>query len=194
MMMTVRIFPSMLWMFLFLAFLPCASAIPNGAAFPDMTFKAFNMLVEEIFGSEISLATVIMVLLTLTNNPDLLSLHAWQQNPAKGEKKFEVTAWIKALANALHDKLGDDIYTLQRDDEEIDTNTALINSVGRKLDQFSKDLNLYPYNSRGRFQGKHHMLKFSLSLQFVLIVLNVRKCLVDYGLFIKSQKHEIYQK
>ena len=63
-------------MLLFFAFLPSASAIPNGAVFPDMTFRAFNMLVKEIFGSEISLATVIMVLLTLTNNPDLLSLHA----------------------------------------------------------------------------------------------------------------------
>src|SRR5271156_5588110 len=85
---TVRIFPSMLWMFLFLAFLPSTSAIPNGAAFPDMTFRVFNMLVEEIFGSEKSLATVITVLLTLTNNPDFLSLHARQQNPVKGEKKF----------------------------------------------------------------------------------------------------------
>ena len=159
----------MLWMLLFLAFLPSASAIPNGAAsFPDMTFRAFNMLVEQIFGSDISLATVIMVLLTLTNNPDLLSLHARQQNPVKGEKKIEVTAWIKALANALHDKLGDDIYTLQRDDEQ-NSDTALINSVGRKLDQFSKDLSLYPYNSRGKFQGKLKTISHA-QIQPVLVI------------------------
>ena len=196
--MFLKAFPTMLWTLLFLAILPTASAIPNEAAFPDISFRTFNTLVQEIFGSEISLATVLMMLFTLTNNPTLLSLHARQQNPAVklGERKVEITSWIRALAHALHDKLEDQIYTLQRDDEEDtrDSNSALINSMGRKLDQFSKDLNLYPYNSRGRFQGKHHMLKFSLSLQFVLIVLNVRKCLVDYGLFIKSQKHEIYQK
>src|SRR6202522_3456695 len=167
--MFLRVFPSMLWMLLFLAFLPSASAIPNGAAsFPDMTFRAFNMLVEQIFGSDISLATVIMVLLTLTNNPDLLSLHARQQNPVKGEKKIEVTAWIKALANALHDKLGDDIYTLQRDDEQ-NSDTALINSVGRKLDQFSKDLSLYSYNSRETFQGKLKTISHA-QIQPVLVI------------------------
>ena len=170
--MFLRVFPNMLWMFLFLAFLPSASAIPNGAAFPNMTFRAFNMLIEEIFGSEISLATVIMVLMTLINNPDLLSLHARQQNPVKGEKKIEVTAWIKALANALHDKLGDDIYTLQRDDEQIETrnsDTALTNSVGRKLDQFSKDLSLYPYNSKGKFQGKLETISHA-QIQPVLVI------------------------
>ena len=99
------------------------------------------MLAQEIFGSDITLATVLMVLFTLTNNPTLLSLHAQQQNPVvKGERKVEITPWIKALAHALHDKLEDQIYTLQMDDEEdtSDSNSALINSVERKLDQFSK--------------------------------------------------------
>jgi hypothetical protein len=60
------------------------------------------------------------------------------------------------LAHTLHDKLEDQIYTLQRDDEKDagDSNSALINSVERKLDQFSKQLDLYPYNSRGNFQRK----------------------------------------
>ena len=145
----------MLWTLLFLATLPTAPAIPNEAAFPDISFRTFNTLVQEIFGSEISLATVLMVLFTLTNNPTLLSLHAWQQNPAVklGERKVEITSWIKTLAYALHDKLKDQIYTLQKDDEEDirDSNSALINSIGRKLDQFSKHLNLYPYNSKGKF-------------------------------------------
>jgi hypothetical protein len=152
--------------------MPSASAIPNGAAFPDMTFKAFNILVEDIFGSNISLATVIMVLLSITNNPNLLSLHARQQNPAvRGERKIEVTAWIKALANALHDKLEDDIHTLQKDNETDtkNSNTALINSVGRKLDQFSKDLGLYPYNSRGKFQGKLETISHA-QIQPVIVI------------------------
>ena len=145
----------MLWGLLFLAVLPTASAIPNEAAFPNISFRTFNVFVQENFGTDISLATVLMVLFTLTNNPTLLSLHARQQNPAvPGENKVEITAWIKALARALQEKLADQIYTLQKDDDTVTTNNALINSVGGKLDQFAKHLNLYPYNSRGKFQGK----------------------------------------
>ena len=135
--MFLKEFPTILWALLFLAVLPTVSAISNEAAFPDITFRAFNILVQDIFGSDISLATVLMVLLTLTNNTTLLSLHAQQQDPVvKGERKVEITAWIKALAHALHDKLEDDIYTLQKDDEKDtrDSNSALVNSVGGKLD------------------------------------------------------------
>ena len=140
----------MLWALLFLAVLPTASAIPNEAAFPNISFRTFNVFVQENFGTDISLATVLMVLFTLTNNPTLLSLHACQQNPAvPGENKVEITAWIKALARALQEKLADQIYTLQKDDDTVTTNNALINSVGGKLDQFAKHLNLHPYNSRG---------------------------------------------
>ena len=163
----------MLWTLLFLAILPTASAIPNEAAFPDISFRTFNTLVQETFGSEISLATVLMVLFTLTNNPTLLSLHARQQNPAVklGERRIEITSWIKALAHALHDKLEDQIYTLQRDDEEDtrDSDSAFISSVGRKLDQFSKHLNLYPYNSKGKFQGKLKTISHA-QIQPVLVI------------------------
>ncbi|KAF8801340.1 hypothetical protein BYT27DRAFT_7115305 [Phlegmacium glaucopus] len=147
----------MIWAFLFLAVLPTASALPNEGAFPNITFRAFNILVQENFGSDVSLATVLLVLFTLTNNPTLLSLHAQQQNPAvQGEYKVEITAWIKALARALHDKLATEINTLQTDDKR-DTeksNSALISALGGKLDLFAKNLNLYPYNSKGKFQGK----------------------------------------
>jgi hypothetical protein len=171
--MFLKAFPTMLWTLLFLAILPTASAIPNEAAFPDISFRTFNTLVQETFGSEISLATVLMVLFTLTNNPTLLSLHARQQNPAVklGERRIEITSWIKALAHALHDKLEDQIYTLQRDDEEDtrDSDSAFISSVGRKLDQFSKHLNLYPYNSKGKFQGKLKTISHA-QIQPVLVI------------------------
>src|SRR5271169_2590347 len=169
--MVLKAFPTMLWTLVILALLPTASAIPDEAAFPDITFKTFNMLVEEIFGSDISLATVLMVLFTLTNNSTLLSLHARQQNPVvKGEYKVGVTAWIKALACALHDKLEDNIYTLQRDDEKGTGNSnRLIHTVGEKLDQFSKRLNLYPDNSKGKFQGKLKPISHA-QIQPVLVI------------------------
>ena len=155
--MVLKSFAPILWVLFFLAILPTASALPNEGAFPNITFREFNIFVEETFGSDVSLATVLMVLFTLTNNPTLLSLHARQQNPAvHGENKVEITAWIKALARALQEKLAARADTLQMDNER-DTkqsNSALINSLGGKLDLFAKHLNLYPYNSRGKFQGK----------------------------------------
>lgn len=67
--------------------------------FPNIPFKLFSEFVEDNFSSKISLSTVLLVLLTLTNNTELLSLHARQKNPVyPGEYKTPVTAWIQALA------------------------------------------------------------------------------------------------
>ena len=41
--------------------------------------------------------------------------------------------------------------------------------MGRKLDQFSKDLSLYPYNSRGKFQGKLKTISHA-QIQPVLVI------------------------
>jgi len=74
--MVLKSFAPILWVLFFLAILPTASALPNEGAFPNITFREFNIFVEETFGLDVSLATVLMVLFTLINNPTLLSLHA----------------------------------------------------------------------------------------------------------------------
>ena len=81
---------------------------------------------------------------------------------------MEITAWIKALACALYDKLDDDIHTLQTDDER-DTQKPLIHTVEGKLDKFSKNLNLYPYNSKGKFQGKLKNISHA-QIQSILVI------------------------
>jgi hypothetical protein len=110
----------------------------------------------------------------------LLSLHARQQNPVAqlGERKSEITGWIKALAHALHNKLEDQIHTLQRDDEKDagDSNSGLINCVERKLDQFSKQLDSYPYNSGGKFQGKLKSISHAKIQPVLVICLDSIKC------------------
>jgi len=58
--------------------LPTVSALPDAGTFPDILFKDFSQFIQEIFGSDITLSQVHIVLFTLT---DLLSLHARQQNP-----------------------------------------------------------------------------------------------------------------
>jgi hypothetical protein len=134
--MVLKSFATIFWALLFLAVLPTVSALPNEGVIPDVTFREFNILVQENFGTDVTLATVLMVLFTLTNNPTLLSLHARQQNLAvQGENRVGMTAWMKALACALHKKLAAQVYALEMDGER-DTkgsNSVLINSLEEKL-------------------------------------------------------------
>ena len=67
-----------LWLLLLFGFLPTTAAMPSSGehAFPNLTFKAFSDFVLSHFSSKVSLATVLVVLFTMTENPELLSLHA----------------------------------------------------------------------------------------------------------------------
>ena len=58
---------------------------------------------KENFSSHITLSQVLLVLFTLTDNTDLLSLHARQQNPEYQypEEKYSLDfGWIRGLARA----------------------------------------------------------------------------------------------
>jgi len=74
--------------------------------FPDISFSAFNQIIESTFGSNISLATVLTLLFTITENVDLLNLHFRQQHPEfQGENKTQTTGWLIALSRALINRL-----------------------------------------------------------------------------------------
>ena len=77
--------------------LPMVSAAPAHTPFSGTTFQEFSKFVQENFSSGISLATVLVVLFTTTSNPDLLNLHARQQNPLPGEATHVISGWMKAL-------------------------------------------------------------------------------------------------
>ena len=98
-----------LWLLLLFIFLPTASAMPASARkhpFPNVTFKDFSDFVLGHFSSQVSLATVLTVLFTMTENPELLSLHARQQNAVYPEEKnVQVSGWMKALARAMKRQL-----------------------------------------------------------------------------------------
>ena len=68
-----------------IVFAPIVSAAPSTQPFPDIPFSIFSEFVQETFGSKISLATVLVLLFSMTENPELLNLHARQQHPIKGE-------------------------------------------------------------------------------------------------------------
>ena len=141
-------------MILLIGFLPVVSASPSRSPFSGTTFQEFSQFVEQNFSSGVSLATVLVVLFTTTNNPDLLNLHARQQNPSPVETAQIVSGWMKALVRALEEKLADNVDRLFKKSEQkpkLDANQVQ-NAIGIKLDSLSKLLKLYPYDSHGKYQ------------------------------------------
>ena len=138
------------------AFLPMVSAVPEEGQFPNISFKLFSQFVKENFSSGITLSQVLLVLFTITDNHDLLNLHARQQNPRYiGENHSSNTGWLKSLARALQEKLGEGNTKLFKKDERKQlSEKENIDGVTQKLDGLAKLLDLYPYDSDGQFQGK----------------------------------------
>jgi hypothetical protein len=61
--------------------------------FPDITFKEFSDFIQLNFNSTISLSSVLVILFSLTENTQLLSLHGCQQKKRyKEEKSTSATA------------------------------------------------------------------------------------------------------
>lgn len=146
-------FMGLLLAILLLAFLPVVSATPDHDPFPDVTFQVFSDFILSQFGSHVSLATVLTILFTMTSNPDLLNLHARQQHPkVSGEVRQGNSGWIKALAHALENRLGEITDSLFCGSEHQSGLSAeqVTNAIGTKLDGLSKVLGRYPYSREGR--------------------------------------------
>jgi hypothetical protein len=137
--------------------LPVAMASSDHNPFPRISFRMFSEFVDDHFSSGISLSTVLVILFSLTENPDLLNLHARQGNPVyPGENNVIVSGWIKALARGLFQKLGDTSNALFQKTEgrgQMTEDTAL-NAASVKLDALAKILDLYPYDKRAKMTGK----------------------------------------
>jgi hypothetical protein len=154
---SIRHFAMLALIMTILGHIPGVSASAPQAPFPDIPFRLFSDFVHHNFNSDISLATVLAVLFTVTSNPNVLNLHARQQHPkAQGEVRQMNSSWIKGLAHALEDRLGLAIDSLFCTLEQKPMLSAeeVTNSLGRKLDQLSKTLNLHPYNAEGVFLGR----------------------------------------
>jgi len=87
------------------------SATPNHEALSNITFREFAGFVEDNFSSTVSLATVLVMLFTISDNSDA-QFHSRMQHPKMGERGQTITGWIKALAPALSENLA---KTIQRD-------------------------------------------------------------------------------
>lgn len=148
-----------LWLLVLLAgaaLLPTAHALPT-TPFPDMLFTDFSQLIQDQFGADITLTTVLMILFSLTSNPDLLNLHARQQNPnpmCSGELRQSVTGWMKAFVWSLQNRLGtttDDLFQPSDGLPNMNRDQRLT-AIGEKMNNVVHGLGLYPYNQRGRLR------------------------------------------
>jgi hypothetical protein len=139
---------------IFATFIPLVSAAPQTQPFPNLPFKVFSTFVEQSFSPQVSLATVLLVLFSLTENPELLTLHARQQNPEyASENRTVASGWMRALSRAMMHQLKSDIQMLFRDREFPNEETKQVTKLCGKLDNLATILNLTPYDHKNNFKG-----------------------------------------
>src|SRR6202042_3844395 len=190
------------WSFVLLVgLLPVVSAAPNDDPFYGITFRAFSQFVEQNFSSRISLTTVLVVLFTMTNNSDLLNLHACQQHPLPDEHMQTISGWLKALARVLDGKLGQETGQLFQTTDDDQRNSA----IATKLDLLYQLLDLSPYDDEGVFhQNRYKQVKKEIEPAYVIspasmqcqtqsckgrsLHINVRDCDAPRATLIKGEK------
>ncbi|KIM74585.1 hypothetical protein PILCRDRAFT_79958, partial [Piloderma croceum F 1598] len=127
--------------------------------------------VEKNFSSRISLTTVLVVLFTMTNNSDLLNLHVRQQHPLPNEQIRMISGWLKALARALNEKLGQDTERLFQKTEKLSNlnDDQKSTAIAIKLDALYKLLDLSPYDHEGVYhQGRCNQIKKEIEPAYVI--------------------------
>jgi hypothetical protein len=162
-----------------MSMLPVVTAISDRDPFPGISFRTFSEFVDNHFSSGISLSTVLVVFFTLTENTDLLNLHARQQHPAHpGENNVIVSGWMKALARMLCEKLdstADKLFQKLEGRERM-SDDEVLNAVSIKLDAFTKVLDLYPYDTNGKMTGKLKPVSHDVCEPVYVICPNVMEC------------------
>lgn len=136
-----------------LLYLPGVSATPTSGTFPDIPFSVFAQFIEDNFSHRITLTTVLALLFSLTQNTDLLNLHARQQNPrCAGERRQPMTGWMKAFVWGIQAHLGNRTKHLFQPSEHQSqlSDQDQCTAIGRKMDQMAKCLGLYPYDEHGQ--------------------------------------------
>jgi len=175
--------------------LPGVTAAPrNMDAFPDVTFKAFSKFISNNFSSKISLASVLIILFTLTNNPDVLNLHTRQQivKHPKETKKI-ITGWMNSLVRALQHQLGTDAARLLQHEEkqEYNSEAKTTNAIALKLDAMITLLDLNPFNSKGDCKRKTCFIDDSVIQLAILIYPQSMECETELSEYFITSKFPV---
>jgi CxC5 like cysteine cluster associated with KDZ transposases len=141
--------PFIVQMLLWMALIPPVYASQRD--FPNITFQAFSVLISSNFHPDISLATVLFLLFSLTENTDLLNLHSRQQQKLyNSERVIKYTGWMSALVKAVCDQLDEETISHLFQGSEAIENELL----GNKLDVMAQKLKLLPYTKSGQYKSK----------------------------------------
>jgi hypothetical protein len=169
----LQMFSIIFWMIGALAFLPQITASPEMMPFPDIPFHKFCQFIQENFDSTISLASVLCILFSLTENPELLALHARQQKGRyEGENSITVTAWMKCLSHSNKDKLADK-FLKESDDASSDYK---VTALGSRLDAMAKLLQLHPGGKFGKVEQKFKPVSYKAIEGIHMICPDVFQC------------------
>jgi hypothetical protein len=137
--------------------LPTTFALPEHSVFPDISFKVFSAFIQQTLGPSASLSTVLSLVFSILENPELLSLHAHQQCPKyPGENTSSASGWIKHFARTVQDRLGNNTNQLfRRQDIGRDmTEDQVLIVTASKLVALAQVLHFYPVDKHGNFLGK----------------------------------------
>ena len=137
--------------------------------FPDISFGDFAQFIQLNFRDDISLATVLVLLFSLTENPQFLNLHGrrqhskWNKEPGR-----QITSWITVFSQIL---LGirlketraelflphDGIIALTPDAPYCDKSVA---ALSYKLDRMITPLKLNPFKSNGNLAHRRKTVSY----------------------------------
>ena len=152
---------SLLGVILVLVTAVSASSTPT-SSFPDIPFLEFSSFITNNFGSHISLATVLILLSSLMENPELLNLHGRQQHSnTQGESEYLLSSWMKIFSRLLLDKRLRAVRSeLFRPEDHIhlivteEYNTRAVNSLSKKLDGLASVLGFNTFNTKGKLRHR----------------------------------------
>ena len=142
--------PFVVQLLFWMAFIPPVYASQRD--FPNISFQSFSRFISSTFHPDISLATVLFLLFSLTENTDLLNLHSRQQQHLyPSEKVTKYTGWMSALVNTLCDQLDEETISHLFPNSKSKENTKEL--LGDGLDGMAQKLKLLPYSKSGQFKS-----------------------------------------
>ncbi|KAH6918841.1 hypothetical protein BKA70DRAFT_1214642 [Coprinopsis sp. MPI-PUGE-AT-0042] len=119
-----------------LAVLPLALGHPTTSPYPDIPFSTFSTFILSTFDPKISLASIMIILSSVLENPELLNLHFRRILPLVGREQGS-TAWMEHFASRLAKRFPAKTPLLPRRSETT-LSTSLVN--------LAKLLHLNPYD------------------------------------------------
>jgi hypothetical protein len=140
--------PFLVQLLFWMALIPSVNA--SQCDFPNITFQSFSHFISSTFHPDISLATVLFLVFSLTENTDLLNLHSRQkQQIYPSEKVTQYTGWMIALVNALLGQLDEETTC------HLFPNSNAEDILSVKVDAMAQKLKLLPYTKSNQLKSNH---------------------------------------